>query len=77
MIREDWKTAQNVFFDAEKDVEFTFNIKAENVQFAKLPVEYEANISSFQEQVEASPPTSFDDMAPFPKMIEQLDYEVM
>jgi len=41
----------------------------------KLPVEYETNIASFMEKVEANPPINFDDLAPFDP-IEQLDFEV-
>lgn len=74
MIKEDWKTAQNVFFDAEKDIKFEFKIKQSNVSFFKMPIEYEASISNFKEKVEAEPPTQFDDMVPY-KMIEPLDYE--
>lgn len=41
----------------------------------KLPLEYEANISSFKEIIEANPPCSFDDLTPF-ESIEQLEFEV-
>lgn len=75
MIAEDWKTAQNVFLDDETDVDFKFNIKDFNIHNQKLPVEYEANITSFKETVEAFPPTSFDDMVPF-KPLECLEYEM-
>lgn len=41
----------------------------------KLPLEYEANISSFLEKVEANPPTNFDDLEPF-EPLEMLDFEI-
>lgn len=41
----------------------------------KLPVEYETNISSFMEKVEAQPPINFDDLVPF-EALEQLDFEI-
>ncbi len=75
MIWEDWKTAQNIFFDAEWDVNFEFKIQKINLCPYQLPVEYETNISSFKEKVDAMPPTQFDDMVPY-KMIEPLDYEM-
>jgi len=31
----------------------------------KMPLEYETNIASFKETVDAIPPINFDDMAPF------------
>jgi hypothetical protein len=40
-----------------------------------LPLEYEANIASFKEIVEATPPTSFDDLIPFDEL-ECLEFEV-
>lgn len=41
-----------------------------------MPLEFETNISSFKEAVEASPPISFDDLAPFDPL-EKLDFEMM
>jgi hypothetical protein len=41
----------------------------------KLPLEYETNIASFMEKVEANPPITFDDLVPFDR-VEQLDFEV-
>ena len=41
----------------------------------KLPLEYETNIASFLEKVEANPPTNFDDLEPYDPL-EQLDFEV-
>ena len=40
----------------------------------KLPLEYEANMASFLEKVEANPPTNFDDMIPF-EPLEVLEFE--
>jgi hypothetical protein len=40
----------------------------------KLPLEYETNIASFMEKVEANPPISFDDLMPF-EHVEPLDFE--
>jgi hypothetical protein len=42
----------------------------------KLPLEYETNIASFMEKVEANPPITFDDLVPF-EHVEQLDFEIM
>ena len=75
MVAEDWKTAQNVVFDAESHVEFVFNAAPEQLFFQRLPLEYEANISSFKEKVEAAAPSSFDDLVQFPP-IECLEFEV-
>lgn len=41
----------------------------------KLPLEYETNISSFMEKVDAQPPINFDDLVPFEE-VETLDFEV-
>ena len=41
----------------------------------KLPLEYETNIASFLETVEAHPPTNFDDLDFFDSL-ETLDFEV-
>lgn len=40
----------------------------------KLPLQYDANMSSFLEKIEASPPTNFDDLIPFDSL-EQLEFE--
>jgi hypothetical protein len=40
----------------------------------KLPLEYETNIASFLEKVEANPPISFDDLSAF-QHVEPLDFE--
>jgi hypothetical protein len=42
----------------------------------KLPLEYETNIASFLEKVEANPPTNFDDLEVF-DALEMLDFEVL
>jgi hypothetical protein len=42
---------------------------------SKLPLEYETNMASFMEKVEANPCTNFDDLEPFDKL-EMLDFEV-
>lgn len=52
-----------------------FELKLPNVGFLSLPIEYEVNISSFKEKVQADPPRSFDDMVPY-ELIEPLDYEM-
>ena len=41
----------------------------------KLPLEYETNIASFLEKVEANPPTNFDDLDMFDPL-EVLDFEI-
>jgi len=41
----------------------------------KLPLEYETNIASFLEKVEANPPISFDDLDLFDPL-EMLDFEI-
>lgn len=41
----------------------------------KLPLEYETNIASFLEKVEANPTTNFDDLEVF-DALEMLDFEV-
>jgi hypothetical protein len=40
-----------------------------------LPLEYETNIASFLEKVEANPPSNFDDLDVFDPL-EMLDFEV-
>jgi len=42
---------------------------------AKLPLEYETNMASFMEKVEACPPGEFDFKEEFDPL-EQLDFEV-
>ena len=83
-VNEDYKKAQNTRLiddtDSQNDirnVRFEFGFNAENIKngILKLPLEYETNISSFLEKVEANPPTNFDDLEPY-ESLEQLDFEV-
>lgn len=73
MINEDWKTSQNMFYDEDQDVHFEVRLNPNNFMFAQIPLE--SSVSNFKETVEADPPRSFDDLAPF-KLIEPLDYEI-
>lgn len=80
---EDWKNAQNVRLtddDTENNIanvkfKFCFNESAIERAQMKLPLEYETNISSFMEKVDANPPINFDDLIPFDS-VETLDFEV-
>ena len=56
---------------------FVCSFNTENIKngILKLPLEYETNISSFLEKVEANPPTNFDDLEPYDPL-EQLDFEI-
>jgi hypothetical protein len=54
---------------------FMFNVDTIGQSMMKLPLQYEANMSSFLEKVEASPPTNFDDLVPFDQL-EVLEFEV-
>ena len=55
---------------------FSFNHEDLGLKPAiSLPLEYETNISSFMEKIEAQPIISFDDTEEF-EHIEQLDFEV-
>lgn len=73
MVQEDWRTAQNVRIsdndteDNVKNIKFTFAFQKHNALSGqlKMPLEFETNISSFKETVDAVPPINFDDMAPF------------
>lgn len=73
MVAQDWKNALNLrMTDGEdedniENLKFTFNFSLNSIELAqkKLPVEYETNISSFMEKVEANPPISFDDLIPY------------
>ena len=42
--------------------QFNFNANVIGASQLKLPLEYETNIASFMEKVEANPPISFDDL---------------
>lgn len=55
---------------------FCFNAKLIGMAQSKLPLEYETNIASFMEKVDAVPPINFDDLVPFDP-VEPLDFEVM
>ncbi len=83
-VAEDFKTAQNTRLvdDGESqndiaNVKFTFSFDKNVIGKAmlKLPLEYETNISSFLEKVEANPPTNFDDLDTFDPL-EVLDFEI-
>ena len=54
---------------------FQFNAQVIGMVQMKLPLEYETNIASFMEKVEANPPISFDDLVPF-EHVEPLDFEM-
>ena len=80
---EDWKNALNIKVvenEAEDNIEnikfrFTFSLQAVQSAQMKLPLEYETNIASFMEKVEANPPINFDDLASFDH-VEPLDFEI-
>ena len=83
-VAEDFKKAQNTRLvddaDSQTDInnikfEFSFNADAIKGNILKLPLEYETNISSMLEKVEANPPTNFDDLEPYTEM-EELDFEI-
>lgn len=85
-VAADAKAAQmnNIGGDDEEDtdnidkVRFTFSFNCEELGIKpeiSLPLEYETNIASFMEKIEASPVISFDDLEDF-DTIEQLDFEV-
>jgi hypothetical protein len=40
-----------------------------------MPIEYETNIASFLEKIEATPVINFDDFVPF-ESLERLDFEI-
>jgi len=81
-VAEDYKRAINMRVgegddeDDIRNVKFTFSFNAANISLGmqKLPLEYETNISSFLEKVEANPPTNFDDLEPYDP-VEELDFE--
>ena len=83
-VAADFKLAQNTRFidDTESqndiaNVKFSFNFNKETISksMLKLPLEYETNIASFLEKVEANPPTNFDDLEAFDPL-EMLDFEI-
>ena len=53
---------------------FGFNLKQISSEI-KCPIEYETNIASFMEKIDAEPVCNFDDFVPF-EALEQLDFEV-
>ena len=84
-VAADFKLAQNTRFidDTESqndiaNVKFSFNFNKETISksMLKLPLEYETNIASFLEKVEANPPTNFDDLEAFDPL-EMLDFEIL
>ena len=83
-VADDFKIAQNSrqLDDGESqndiaNIKFTFNCNSDTIakSMLKLPLEYETNIASFLEKVEANPPTSFDDLDMFDPL-ECLDFEI-
>ena len=79
----DWKLAENIRMtdneneDNIKNIKFNFNFNIDMVMKAegKFPLEYETNIASFMEKVEANPPISFDDLVVY-EHLEPLEFEV-
>lgn len=55
-------------------LKFNFNINIIGAAQMKLPLEYETNIASFMEKVEANPPITFDDLQAY-QHVESLDFE--
>ena len=84
MVAEDWKSSLNMRSGGEDDAdniqnvrfEFSFNKKTlAKMSEIKLPIEYETNIASFMEKIDAQPVINFDDLEAYDP-IQQLDYEV-
>lgn len=84
LVLDDWKSAQNIRLadndESEDNIDnvpfkFQFNAQVIGMVQMKLPLEYETNIASFMEKVEANPPISFDDLVPF-EHVEPLDFEM-
>lgn len=82
-VAEDYKRSVNMrAADDDTDMsniynmKFKFQFNPDTIQQAmmKLPLQYEANMSSFLEKVEAVPPTNFDDLVPF-EPLEMLEFE--
>mgnify|MGYP006975828099 CR=1 FL=1 len=83
-VADDFKIAQNSrqLDDGEsqndiRNIKFSFGCNKDTIakSMLKLPLEYETNIASFLEKVEANPPTSFDDLDMFDPL-ECLDFEI-
>jgi hypothetical protein len=62
--------------DHIRNTRFAFVFNGDNIKASmmKLPLQYEANMSSFLEKIEANPPTNFDDLVPFDPL-EVLEFE--
>ena len=84
MVADDWKASQNMRSGGEDDAdniqnvrfEFSFNKKTiTKMSEIKLPIEYETNIASFMEKIDAQPVINFDDLVSYDP-IQQLDFEV-
>lgn len=60
-----------------RNIKFAFHFQKDTIgqSMLKLPLEYETNIASFLEKVEANPPTNFDDLEEF-EQLEALDFEI-
>ena len=65
--------------DDRKIPKFKFCFDAINLEsmLGKLPIQYEANISSMLEKVEQNPIQAFDDLDIFDEPCEQNDQEIM
>jgi len=73
-VAEDYKRSVNMRVTDDEagdnnvyNVKFKFMFNKDTISSAmmKMPLQYEANMSSFLEKVEATPPTNFDDLVPF------------
>jgi hypothetical protein len=71
------RVVENENEDNIENIKFKFSFVHEAIAATqmKLPLEYETNIASFMEKVEANPPITFDDLAPF-EHVEPLDFEM-
>jgi len=84
LVEQDYKNSQNsqMTDGAEgdshiKNVKFKFGFnKAKIANQVQMPIEYETNIASFMEKIDAQPVANFDDFMPFDPL-EQLDFEIM
>ena len=74
LVAEDWKNSLNVRVGGEDDsdniqnVKFEFSFNKKNVHLMsniRMPLEYETNMASFMEKVEAHPVINFDDLDAF------------
>lgn len=82
MVAEDWKLSLNVRqgvseeeTDNIQNVQFKFSFaKKQITSDIKLPLEYETNIASFMDKIDAQPVINFDDLIVFDP-IEQLEFE--